>query len=803
MKNLFFTIILTIFLTTSALSQIINIIDNTTNFPVAFVNVYSDSYPDTLYSDEEGTVDLSLFYDDDVIYLDHEFYKLAFYTKTELARKNVVKLTQGDFLKEENKSPLAVEEYSKDLPFYVDIIDLKENSVFQNNTDETAISQKVMYEKNQDGGNSAFRGLEANKVLLVLDGIRLDNIIYRYGRIQNSINFENTVLERTQQIFGPNFLTYSSDASGGVINYFTKQPIFANEEEMFKHKLNLTNQYSSATQTWISNINLNIGFKKVATFTSITYNDYGMVQVGKNRNNLVSENYGLHKYYVETIDNKDTMLQNPNPTKLMNTNYKRYSIVNKLNFKIAQNINIISNFQYTKNFTNDIYSGLTEVNGDHNRFAVCEYRPTENVLFSLNAIFKQQTKFYTYFSILPSFQRIEEYRVTRKFKSIKELHQIENLNVYSLNLDFIKLVSIHRLMYGFEISQNNLQSDAYLRDIKTDSTSLGLNRYPTNGTVSNNYAGYINFKWLIHPQFILNSGLRYEFTNSESQFSTDLPQLKLDFTEVKYNKNFPSGSLSIETYPFIGMQITLTGSTAFHVPIVDEYGKVMTKDFVVTIPNNKLKPEKTYNVELTLNQKILEYLTFNVTGFNTWLKDALVLSDYQLNGSDSLYFGADRYKIATTINLNMAQIYGVSSSLSYSIYFLDSEKKYLKFKSSINYIVGKNLEENIPLPNISPVFGQASCVFSWEKFNISFSHIYNGLKKYEDLSPIGQDYIEKADINGFMAWQTLNFSVSYSFFNKISTQFAISNILDSFYRSYASSVSAPGRNFVFTLKINL
>jgi len=801
-RYIYLTIFFTIIFVLNSFSQIINIIDNTSNFPIGKVKIYSDTKTDTLYSDMDGVVDLSIFDDEDIIYLDHDFYKFVFFTKEELSRKNVVKLTRGDDLMEENKSPLAVEEYSKDLPFYVDIIDLKENSVFQSTSDEIGVSQKVMYEKNQDGGASVFKGLEANKVLLVMDGIRLDNIIYRFGRIQNSTNFEGTVLERSQQIYGTNYLVYSSDASGGVINYFTKQPLFATEEKV-KHKFNITNQYATATDTWISNINLNLGFKKVATFTSITYNDYGRVQVGKNRSDKIDANYGLHQYYVATINNKDTMFQNSDPTKLMNTDYKRYNFVNKLDFKISDNINLISNFQYTNNTATAIYSGITEVNGNHNRFAICEYKPAANILFSLNSIFKRQTKFYTYFSLLTSYQKIEEYRVTRKFNSIKELHQIEKLNVYSINLDFIKLVSIHRLMYGMEFTRNVLESESFARNINTDSINPGLNRYPTNGTFSNNLASYVNFKWLIHPQFILNMGFRYEFNYSKSEFSTDLPQLQLGFNEVKYKYNSPSGSLSIDTYLFNGMQFTLTASSAFHVPIVDEYGKVMTKDFVVTIPNNNLKPEKTYNIEATVNKKIIGTLNFNVTTFNTWLKDALVLSEYTLNGQDSLYFGTDRYKIATTINLNMARVYGISSSLNYSIFFYDDDKKYLKFKSSINYIVGKNLEENTPLPNISPVFGQASVVFNWEKFSSSFSYIYNGLKKYKDLSTIGQDYIEKADKIGFMSWQTLNFSISYSFFGRISTQLSVNNILDTFYRSYASSVSAPGRNFVGTLKIAL
>ncbi len=784
-------------------AQIINVIDNTTNFPVGYVKIYGDSQSDTLYTNEDGAVDISVFTENAVIYFDHDFFKLAFYTKEELIRKNVVKLSRGDALKQENRSPLAVEEYSKDLPFYVDIVDLKENSVFQNTSEDIGVSQKVMYEKNQEGGNSVFRGLEANKVLLVMDGVRLNNVIYRYGRIQNAINFEGTLLERSQQIYGSSFLIYSTDASGGVINYFTKQPLFAAEDEKIKSKINFTNQYATATETWSTNFNFNIGLKKVATFTGLTYNDYGRIQIGRNRSDKVSADYGLHKYYVATVNGKDIMYQNPNPTKLMNTNYQRFNFVNKFSFYISENISLHTNFHYSNSSATDIYSGITEVNGNNNRFAICEYRPAANTLFSVNTVFKKATNFYTYFSILTSFQNIKEYRVTRKFNNLKELHQLENLKVYSINFDFIKLVKIHRLMYGVEIVRNDLNSEAFFREIRTNDTTPGLNRYPTYGTYANNYATYFNFKWLLHPQFILNLGGRYEYIYAYSEFSNLAPQLKLDFTQVRYNHSSPSVGISFDAYPVSGMMLSFITSTAYHVPIADEYGKVMVKDFVITVPNNELQPEKTLNFEMSVNQKIIKYLNLNVTAFNTWLMDAIVLSEHTLDGKDSIYFGTDGYKIATQKNINMARVYGISSSLNYSHYFLESDKRYIKFKSSVNYIIGQNIEEKISLPNISPVFGQTSIIFAWDKFSANCSHIYNGQKKYDELSSLGQDYIEKADINGFMAWQTFNISMAYSFFNRISTQLTVNNMLDTFYRSYASSISAPGRNFIFTLKINL
>ncbi len=782
-------------------SQIINVVDNSFNMPVGQVTVYSNNSTDTLYTTNSGDVDITGFGENDVIFFNHFLFVSTSFTKAELIKKQTVRLGRGEELQEENKSSLSVEEYSKDLPFYVDIIDIQDNSIFQSSADDIGVSQKVMYEKNQSGGTTVFRGLEANKVLLVMDGVRLDNTIYRYGRIQNSLNFEGSIIERSQQIYGPSFLIYSTDASGGVIHYFTRQPLFAKDKKI-KFNIDATSQYATATETWNANLNMNFGFKKFAIYTGFTYSNYGCIKVGKNRSNLIDDNYGLQKYYVETTNNIDSMVENPEPRILTNTNYQQYLFVNKIAFSQNNNLLITLNLNYSNTSENGIYSGLTEINGDHNRFAVCKLAPQDNFLSSLNILIKKPSFFYTYFSILGSYQYIEEYRITRKFNNPKELHQIENLDVCDFNLDFIKLVNIHRLMYGIEFSNNSLKSDAYFRDIFTDSISQGLTRYPTGGTKSNGFSGYINFKWLIHPQFIVNFGTRYEYIISEAKFANEKPQLVLGFNEINYNMGAPSGSISFDAYPFGGLLVTAIASTSYHIPIADEFGKVMTKDFVVVIPNNNLIPEKSLNLEISATQTLFESVRINVTAFNSWLKDAIILLPASLNGSDSLYFGTDRYIIASKSNIGMAQIYGISSSISTGFFFNDSENRYLKFKFSINYIEGKNLDEDIAYPNISPLFGQTSINFQYEKFGVNVSHVFNGMKEYSELSPIGEDYIEKATTQGFMPWQSYSFKASYIFLDYFSVQFTVNNIFDTFFRTYASAISAPGRNFITTLKVD-
>jgi hemoglobin/transferrin/lactoferrin receptor protein len=77
---------------------------------------------------------------------------------------------------------------------------------------------------------------------------------------------------------------------------------------------------------------------------------------------------------------------------------------------------------------------------------------------------------------------------------------------------------------------------------------------------------------------------------------------------------------------------------------------------------------------------------------------------------------------------------------------------------------------------------------------------YSGWKRVSDYNMIGEDNFAYATASGMPSWYTLNARLNYVFSQQISLQVACENILNQNYRSYASNISAPGRNFIITLR---
>jgi hemoglobin/transferrin/lactoferrin receptor protein len=241
-------------------------------------------------------------------------------------------------------------------------------------------------------------------------------------------------------------------------------------------------------------------------------------------------------------------------------------------------------------------------------------------------------------------------------------------------------------------------------------------------------------------------------------------------------------------------------SASTHMPIIDEYAKVMFKDFVITVPTDDLKCQKDLSAKLSMTFFINDNFKIYASGLFTLIKDAIVLQGGYINSEDTLWISNFYYKIASNKNIPWAYTFGQSAGINFTQYFKQSEDVFLKLTASLSNNWGYNLTDSTTLPNISPNFGNASVIFQYRKFSAKTTFIFNGKKSLNQLSEYGEDYIEKASSQGFLAWNIVNFRVNFEISTMLKLSAGVDNIFDKFYIPYASSIAEPGRNFVFSAK---
>ncbi|MBI3193815.1 MAG: TonB-dependent receptor plug domain-containing protein, partial [Ignavibacteriae bacterium] len=98
-----------------------------------------------------------------------------------------------------------------------------ENNAIRFTPDAFSESPSVMVQKtNYGAGAPVIRGLIGNQVLIMVDGVRLNNSTFRLGPNQYLNTVSPFLIDRIEVVEGPGSVLYGSDALGGTVNLITR-----------------------------------------------------------------------------------------------------------------------------------------------------------------------------------------------------------------------------------------------------------------------------------------------------------------------------------------------------------------------------------------------------------------------------------------------------------------------------------------------------------------------------------------------------------------------------------------------------
>ncbi|MFY7667142.1 MAG: TonB-dependent receptor plug domain-containing protein [Crocinitomicaceae bacterium] len=800
-KYLFSTLMLfSIYILSAQNKQIqLTILDNSTLQPIENVKVFNVEKNQNLgLSDKNGKVSLTMKIG--YIVLIHPEYLKQEVLITESASEGVVYLRQNqNSLEEVVVSASKFEEKRKDVAQKIQVMKASEIQNFNQSStaDVMANSGNVFVQKSQLGGGSPIiRGFETNKVLIVIDGIRMNNAIYRGGHLQNIITLDNSIMDRAEVVFGPGSVVYGSDAIGGVMSFTTKDPKLSPDGKIL-FKSNAYTRYFSAANGFATNANVSVGTKRFGSLTSFTYSKFGDLRQGSVRSPLVG-NFGARNWYVERINGIDSMVVNADTNKQVGSAYNQYDILQKFTFKQSETVTHKMNFQLSNSSNIDRYDRLTLMSGSNPRFAEWYYGPQFRMLAGYSLILSKKNSLYDHARITIGYQSIEESRMDRRFKKDLLNHRIENLDIITANADFAKKLGDHEFRYGLDGFYNKVNSTAYVKDIVADTTGKLDTRYPDGGSSMSSVAAYLTHTWEITDKLILNDGIRYSNIGLSANF-IDKTFFPFPFNDINQRHNAINGNLGLIFMPTSKWRFTLSGSTGFRAPNVDDLSKVFESvPGSIVVPNPNLKAEYSYSGEFGLSYELAPDFFVGGNAYYTLLTNALTVQNSSFDGQDSIVFDGQLSQVRTTTNAGQAYVYGFEGMISGKL------SEHFNLVGTVNYTKGRIKTDSIPYPldHIPPVFGKISLGYTIKKFNAEFFVNYSGWKRLEDYNFIGEDNYAYATPQGMPSWYTLNLRLNFRFNKYASLQVACENILDHNYRNFASNISAPGRNFIVTLRGN-
>ena len=646
-------------------------------------------------------------------------------------------------------------------------------------------SGQVHLQMSQQGGVSpVLRGFEANRVLLVVDGVRMNNAIYRAGHVQNAGTVDPFAIQRTDVIMGPSSVLYGSDALGGVVHFVTQAPRFSYGGTEVKGKV-LT-QGNTANGGWAGHAEVAVRAPRWGSVTQVSHRHFGDLRMGSWRAHGDST-WGLVTHLVERRAGRDVLVDNADPEIQAPTGYSQWDIQQRTRLRLREGF-VDVNVQHSTTTDVPRFDVYNDRVGTLPKWAEWRYGPQERTMLSVT----HQKAFSGgwVWTTLGSLQDVEESRIKRRFAQDVRITQLENVRVWGWTSVLRGRIREWRVEGGLDGQWNRVASSAKGTDIVTGAQGLAQTRYADGGSSMNTWGAFASAQRNVGSHEF-RGGLRYSHAAVLASF-VDTTWMTLPDPEVNQQKGAltASGSWTGPISPH--WQAVTSVASGFRHPNVDDLGKVREKGGYVLVPNADLKPEYLYTAEQAATWMLRpgsDVLVVQGAAFASLWHDAIVQANASLGGDTVLVVDGDTARIQMNQNLDRAWVRGARLEVSAKLWPKTT------FRGVVNWTRGTGLgDEGVPLAHIPPTFGLVELVKKGEVGRVGTSVRYAFEKRAEDYGPGATDNLDEALPTGTPEWAVWNVEGSLRVTEWLECRVSALNLLDLHYRTFGSGISAPGRN---------
>ncbi len=567
----------------------------------------------------------------------------------------------------------------------------------------------IFVQKTNHGGGSPFlRGLTGQQILMLVDGIRLNNATFRSGPNQYLNTIDPAWLYRIEILESSGSAEYGSDAIGGVINVLTHPLQYAPETTL--HPEASVKWMSGAMETG-AQAALTASGRKWAVRAGGAYNQFGDLIAGK----------GLGK-------------ESPN-------GYDQWSMEAKGMYQLNRHFSLTAAYQDLQQTDVPVYHKVQLENFRYNSF---DPQRRQLGYVRLQAAFDQ--KWWRKIEWTASRQFSYEVRKNQKNGSPVQVTETDKTLTNGLQINVLSKILEHwDMTTGLEWYGDAVRSDKVEWNENTELRTLKRGLYPDRSTMQS-WAAY-NLHTLTLKRFNLTGGLRY------NGFRIHVPDENIGTSTVT-----PSalvGNLGISFACTTGLRVYANTATAFRAPNVDDLGTLGIVDFRYELPNYQLQPEKSRSIEAGLKISTPR-VKATISAYHLRLYDLIG----RIRTADSI----QGYPVYRKENITEAYIRGLEAQVEWQW-----DKRWLLAGHS-TYTFGQNTTASEPLRRIPPFNGRLYLQFS-PKTNVAlraetvFAHDQRRLAK-------GDVEDNRIADDGTPGWVIFNLAASYEYrFCRLSGEF--------------------------------
>jgi hemoglobin/transferrin/lactoferrin receptor protein len=594
----------------------------------------------------------------------------------------------------------------------------------------------VLVQKTNHGGGSPYiRGLVGNHVLVLVDGIRLNNATFRYGPNQYLATIDPGQIERIEVVHGSGSVLFGSDAVGGVINIVTKRPALSSSG--FRLSGGASGKLVSSSMERSGRFEVTASGARAAVMGGVSLRDYGDLRAGGNLGIEAPSGYGEFNGDARALI--------------------RFSPAQTLELGVQQV------YQHdVPRFDQVAQRGFARYSFDPQirrlGFGRWQHSGSGRWLQTLTASL--------------SYHQSVERRERQQRGSPTQITEQDDSGVAGASVEVRSTpAAFWSIVSGIDYTHDNIGS--WRRDVDMTSGSVVDKRglYPDGATASS--AAVFTHSSARLGRTIIDAGIRF---SQYSVSATDRLFGSLNITPRAWVG-------SVAAMHEIGSGVSLVGSIsqAFRAPNVDDVSTLGAFDFGVEVPSTEIAPETSVAYEAGI-RVLRPAVSGSLVAYRTNLSDLIdrVRSDFQ---GLEIFEGQRVYRRA---NVGRAHVYGFEADARWDI------AARLGVVGNLTYTYGQQETTGQPMRRIPPLNGLVggrwlSSSQVWAEGSVRFA-------AKQDRLASGDLDDHRIPSGGTPGWIVVNASAGFPLLDSLDLVGGFYNIFDEAYRIHGSGIDGYGRS---------